>query len=110
RFFNVPDRADSLNKKLDEDMASIATKLKSFQVKDTPSVMVIQFGRATNAYFVMTGRGGVADKMIQYAGGKIAHYDGKGARQLSAEALALANPDIIIATDYGFDKMGSAEK
>ncbi len=109
-YFKVPETADSINRKLDSDMALISLKLKTYDIKDTPRVMVIQFGRATNAYFVMTGRGGIADKMIQYAGGKVATYDGKGARQLSAEALAVANPDIIIATDYGFDKMGSAEK
>ncbi|MFW1308740.1 ABC transporter substrate-binding protein, partial [Vibrio parahaemolyticus] len=57
----------------------------------------------------MTGRKGAADQMIQLAGGKIALYDGKGARQLSGEAVAAANPDIIIATDLGFDKMGSVE-
>ncbi len=71
--------------------------------------MIIQFGRASNSFFVMSGRGGVADKMIELAGGKPSHYDAKGARQISAEAMAIANPDIIIATDYGFDKMGGAE-
>ncbi|MBS1735932.1 MAG: ABC transporter substrate-binding protein [Bacteroidetes bacterium] len=109
-YFKVPQKADSIVNKLNEDMALIPSKLKTFNIKDTPTVMVIQFGRATNAYFVMTGRGGIADKMIKYAGGKVATYDGKGARQLSAEALAIANPDIIIATDFGFDRMGSAEK
>ena len=44
------------------------------------------------------------------AGGKTAHYDGKGARQISAEAIAEANPDIIIATDFGYDQMGSMDK
>ena len=40
----------------------------------------------------------------------MANYDAKNSRQISAEAVAVANPDIIIATDYGFDKMGNAEK
>jgi iron complex transport system substrate-binding protein len=48
--------------------------------------------------------------MIALAGAKPASYDAKGARQISAEAVAIANPDIIIATDFGFDKMGGAEK
>ena len=109
-FFGVPGRADSLNKKLDADLEKAAAMLKEKNIKDTPTVMVIQFGRANNVYFVMTGRGGIADRMIELSGGKPAHYDAKGARQLSAEAIALSNPDIIIATDYGFDKMGSAEK
>jgi iron complex transport system substrate-binding protein len=109
-FFGVPAKADSLNQKLDADLQKASTMLKEKNITDTPSVMVIQFGRANNVYFVMSGRGGVTDKMIELAGGKTAQYDAKGARQLSAEAVAVANPDIIIATDYGFDKMGSAEK
>ena len=48
--------------------------------------------------------------MIRLAGGKTAHYDAKGARQISAEAVAESNPDIIIATDFGYDQMGSMEK
>ena len=80
------------------------------QIKDTPTVMIIHFGRANNVYFVMSGRKGPGDKMIAYAGGKAVKYDAKGARELSAEAVAAANPDIIIATDYGYDKMGSVEK
>ena len=48
--------------------------------------------------------------MIALAGGRTAIYDAKGARQLSAEAVATANPDIIIATDFGFDQMGGMEK
>ncbi len=108
-FFGVPAKADSINKKLDSDLENASAMLKRKNIKDTLSVMVIQFGRANNVYFVMSGRGGITDKMIELAGGKSAHYDAKGARQLSAEAVAMANPDIIIATDYGFDKMGNAE-
>ncbi len=108
-FFNVPGKADSLNDKLDADLKRANNELAVIHVKDTPTVMIIQFGRASNSFFVMSGRGGTPDKMIELAGGKPAHYDAKGARQISAEAMATANPDIIIATDYGFDKMGGAE-
>ena len=108
-FFGVPEKADSLNKKLDADLQKAKDALHLINIKDTPTVMIIQFGRASNSFFVMSGRGGVPDKMIELAGGKPSHYDANGARQLSAEAMATANPDIIIATDYGFDKMGGAE-
>ncbi|HEX7904939.1 MAG TPA: ABC transporter substrate-binding protein [Chitinophagaceae bacterium] len=110
KFFGIDAKADSINKKLDADLEKAKTMLQSLQVKDTPSVMVIQFGRANNNYFVMSGRGGVPDKMIELAGGNVAHYDAKGARQISAEAIAVANPDIIVATDFGFDRMGSMDK
>ena len=48
--------------------------------------------------------------MIKLAGGKTVKYDAKGARQISAEAVATSNPDIIIATDFGYDQMGSMDK
>jgi iron complex transport system substrate-binding protein len=108
KYFGAEKQADSLNKKLDSDMQLVFAAQKN--IKDTPTVMIIHYGQANNVYFVMSGRKGAGDKMIAYAGGKTANYDAKGARQISAEAVAIANPDIIIATDYGFDKMGSAEK
>ncbi len=58
----------------------------------------------------MSGRNGVGDKMLRLAGCTPALYNGKGAREMSAEAVALANPDIIIATDFGYDRMGSMDK
>jgi iron complex transport system substrate-binding protein len=110
QFFGEEKKADSISKKMDADIAKAAAALKSMALKDTPTVMIIHFGRANNIYFVMSGRGGVGDKMIALAGGKTAGYDAKGARQISAESVATANPDIIIATDFGFDQMGSMEK
>jgi iron complex transport system substrate-binding protein len=109
-FFGEEKKADSLTNKMDADITKAAEALKTMNLKDTPTVMIIHFGRAMNIYFVMSGRGGAADTMITLAGGKTVNYDGKGARQISAEAVAVANPDIIIATDFGYDQMGSMEK
>jgi len=108
KFFGAEKQADSLNALLDADMKLVA--VEQAKIKDTPTVMIIHYGQANNVYFVMSGRKGPGDKMILSAIGKTANYDAKGAKQISAEAIAKANPDIIIATDYGFDKMGSAEK
>ena len=109
-FFGEENKADSIIKKMDQDLAIAADSLKALNLVDTPKVMIIHFGRANNVYFVMSGRNGVGDKIIKMAGGKTAIYDAKGARQISAEAVAAANPDIIIATDFGFDQMGSMDK
>ena len=108
KFFGAEKQADSLNALLDSDMKLVA--VEQAKIKDTPTVMIIHYGQANNVYFVMSGRKGPGDKMIEYAIGKTANYNAKGAKQISAEAIAKANPDIIIATDYGFDKMGSVEK
>ncbi|MCW3088629.1 MAG: transporter substrate-binding protein [Sediminibacterium sp.] len=103
-FFGAEAKADSIIKKIDADMQQVTAAQGS--IHDTPTVMIIHYGQANNNFFVMSGRNGAGDKMIRMAGGKTATYDAKGARQLSAEAVAAANPDIIIATDFGFDKMG----
>jgi len=109
-FYGVPAKADSIIKEMDASILAAADSLKAFNSTKKPKVMIIHFGRASNIYFVMSGRHGVGDKMIELAGGETAIYDAKGAKQLSAEAIAEANPDCIIATDFGFDQMGSMDK
>jgi len=106
-YFGVSTVADSLIHQLQQQMQIIYAVQK--QCVDTPSVMVIQFGQANNVYFVMSGRNGPVDAMIKMAMAKPATYLAKGASQLSAEAIAAANPDIIIVTDFGFDKLGGIE-
>lgn len=110
KFFGEDAKAMALCNKMDADFEKAKTFLKTKNIKDTPNVMIIHFGRASNVYFVMSGRKGVGDKIIELAGGKSVKYDAKGARQISAEAVATSNPDIIIATDYGYDQMGSMDK
>lgn len=109
-FLGVENKADSLVAVLDAGIAKAADTLKALGIKDSLKVMIIHFGLRNNNYFVMSGRNGVGDKMIRLAGCTPAKYDGKGSREMSPEAVALANPDVIIATDYGYDKMGSMEK
>jgi iron complex transport system substrate-binding protein len=109
-FYGVPAKADSIIKEMDASIHAAADSLKALNSAKKPKVMIIHFGRASNIYFVMSGRHGVGDKMIELAGGETAIYDAKGAKQLSAEAIAEANPDCIIATDFGFDQMGSMDK
>jgi iron complex transport system substrate-binding protein len=109
-FFKVENAADSIVKSMDAGLARAEDTLKTLGVKDSLRVMIIHFGLRNNNYFVMSGRNGPGDKMIRMAGGTPALYDGKGAREMSAEAVALANPDIIVATDFGFDRMGSMDK
>jgi len=106
-YFGVKGVADSLNKQLQQQMQVVYAAQK--QCIDTPKVMVIQFGQANNVFFVMSGRNGPADAMIKLAMGKPAVYQAKGASQLSAEAIATANPDVLIVTDFGFDKLGGVE-
>jgi iron complex transport system substrate-binding protein len=110
KFFGLEKKADSVITKMESGIAMAADSLKALHVKDSIKVMIIHFGLRNNTYFVMSGRNGVGDKMIRLAGCSPATYDGKGAREMSPEAVAVANPDIIIATDFGYDRMGSMDK
>ena len=110
KFFGVETVSDSIIKTMNAGIAKAADTLKVLNITDSLKVMIIHFGLRNNNYFVMSGRNGVGDKMIRLAGCTPATYDGKGAREMSAEAVALANPDIIIATDFGYDRMGSMDK
>lgn len=106
KFFGQEKKADSLVKVFDEGLARAADTLNARNVHDSLKVMIIHFGLRNNNYFVMSGRNGVGDKMIRLAGCSPA----QGVREMSPEAVAQANPDVIIATDYGYDKMGSMDK
>jgi iron complex transport system substrate-binding protein len=110
KFFGVEKKADSIIAAMNAGINRAADTLKAMNLTDSLRIMIIHFGQRNNNYFVMSGRNGVGDKMIGLAGCTAALYNGKGAREMSAEAVALANPDIIIATDFGYDRMGSMDK
>jgi glycosyltransferase involved in cell wall biosynthesis len=84
------------------------------QYTDHPRVSVIHFGRASNVY-ILVGKGGGGDgggvsKMIEYAGGEMAgDSSGRGMQRMeSPEILAQANPDVILMTDYGYDRLNGS--
>ena len=110
KFFGVENKADSIIKTMGEGIAKATDTIKTMNIHDSLRVMIIHFGLRNNNYFVMSGRNGVGDKMLRLAGASVALYDGKGSREMSAEAVAMANPDVIVATDFGFDRMGGMEK
>ncbi|MDB5197961.1 MAG: transporter substrate-binding protein, partial [Flaviaesturariibacter sp.] len=104
--FGQDTAAQRLNKKLDADLAAAQAYVKGFP--KSPRVMIIHFGQQRNQYFVL-GTRGAANKMIQLAGG-INVADTSGFRNLSPEMVAQAQPDVILATDFGYDRLGSAAK
>lgn len=112
-FFHKEDRAEELCRTLDAQMASAADKVK--QYTDKPRIAVIHFGRASNVYMVVgrgsaggTGDGAAAGKMIEWAGGTTAIDSEKMQRMASPEIIAQANPDIILITDFGYDRLGGS--
>jgi len=98
--------------KIDRGMASAAEAAK--QYKDTPRVAVIHFGRASNVYLIVGNGGGgdasTAGRMVEMAGGKMA-IEKRGMQQMtSPEIIAQNNPQVILMTEYGFDRLGSADQ
>lgn len=106
-YFGKQVEADSLCQKLDQDLLMVKDKLGV--QSDTVKVVVIHFGQAMNIYLAV-GAESVAGKMVEMAGGKIC-IDKKGMERItSPELIAQANPDVILLTDFGYDRLGSKEK
>jgi iron complex transport system substrate-binding protein len=109
-YFHKEQRAEELCRTLDSQLAASLERVK--QYADHPRVAVIHFGRASNIYLVVGrgggGDGGAASQMIEWAGGEMA-IDSKGMQRMeSPETIAQANPDVILVTDYGYDRLGGS--
>ena len=74
-----------------------------------PRVLIMHFGQIGNSYLGLS-KGGVGDQMLQWAGAENALDKVGGMTRLTPGIIAQAAPDVIIATDVGFDRLGSAEK
>jgi iron complex transport system substrate-binding protein len=108
-YFHKEQRAEELCRTLDAQTAASLEAVK--QYTDRPRVAVIHFGRASNVYLVVgkgggTGDGSAASRMIEWAGGEMAIDSQRMQRMESPETVAQANPDVILVTDYGFDRAG----
>lgn len=106
-YFHKEHAADSLCAKLDADIKLAEEKAKEYT--DSLKVLVVHFGQASNIYMVMTTQS-TAGKMIGWAGASMAVTDTKGMRQISAEIVAQSDPDVILLTDFGYDRLGTPEK
>lgn len=109
-YFHKPERAEELCRKLDGDLAKSLEDVKRYT--DPPRVAVIHFGRASNIYLVVgsggKGDGGGAGKMVSWAGAKMA-IDKEGMEKMaSPEVVAKANPDVILLTEFGYDRLGGS--
>ena len=111
-YFHKEPRAEELCNTLDTQRAASLAQVK--QYTDHPRVAVIHFGRASNVYLVVGkgggGDGGGVSQMIEFAGGEMAvDSGGRGMQRMeSPELIAKANPDVILLTDYGYDRLGGS--
>jgi iron complex transport system substrate-binding protein len=111
-YFHKEQRAEELCARIDRGMAEAAEEVK--QYKDHPRVAVIHFGRASNIYLLVGngghGDGGSAGKMVEWAGGEMAIQKEGMQRLVSPEIIAQSNPEVILMTEYGFDRLGSMDQ
>lgn len=106
-YFQKTAKAEALCKQLDTDVLELENSL--IPIRDSLKVLVVHYGQASNVYLIMTSKS-TAAKMIHWAGAKMAVTGEKGMRQLSAEVVAEADPDVILLTDFGYDQLGTADK
>jgi len=109
-YFHKESRAEELCNTLETQRAASLEKVK--QYTDRPRVAVIHFGRASNVYMVVGtgggGDGGGVSQMIELAGGQMAVENRGMQRMESPEIIAQANPDVILLTDFGYDRLGGS--
>ena len=111
-YFHKEARAEELCNTLDTQRTASLEQVKKYT--DHPRVAVIHFGRASNVYLVVGkgggGDGGGVSQMIELAGGEMAVDNaGRGMQRMeSPEIIAKANPDVILLTDYGYDRLGGS--
>jgi iron complex transport system substrate-binding protein len=111
-FFHKEQRAEELCAQMDREMAAAAIAVKKYPT--TPRVAVIHFGRASSTYLLVGNGGGgdasTAGKMVELAGGQMAIQQKGMQKMVSPEIIAESNPQVILMTEYGFDRLGSAEQ
>ena len=111
-YFHKEKRAEELCARMDRQLAEATAAVK--QYKDTPRVAVIHFGRASNVYLLVGNGGGgdasTAGKMVELAGGQMAVQQSGMQRMASPEIIAKVNPEVILMTEYGFDRFGSMDQ
>ena len=104
-FFHQEARAKELVAKLDADMA----RALAARPGKRPRVLLIHYGRAMNVYLAMT-RSSTAGQMIEWAGGEVAVEGERGMVQLSPEIVAQSDPDVLLLTDFGYDRLGAPQE
>jgi iron complex transport system substrate-binding protein len=91
------------------DMAAVLADTLKWANQPKPRVLIMHMGQIANNYLALK-RGSAGDQVLRWAGGTNAVDSVGGMMRLTPELIAKAAPDIIIATDVGFDRLGNAEK
>jgi iron complex transport system substrate-binding protein len=107
--FHHEKQADSVIAQWTADMNAALADTATWASGRKPRVMIMHMGQIANSYLAIK-RGSPGNQIVEWAGGVNAIDSVGGMLRLTPELIAKAAPDIIIATDVGFDRLGSAEK
>jgi iron complex transport system substrate-binding protein len=107
--FGHQQQADSVIAQWNHDMAAVLADTVKWANGAKPRVLIMHMGQIANSYLAIK-RGTPGDQIIRWAGGVNAIDSVGGMLRLTPELIAKAAPDIIIATDVGYDRLGSADK
>jgi iron complex transport system substrate-binding protein len=107
--FHRERQADSVVAQWTRDMAAVLADTVKWASAPKPRVLIMHMGQIANDYLALK-RGSAGDQVVRWAGGVNAVDSVGGMMRLTPELIAKTAPDIIIATDVGFDRLGSAEK
>jgi iron complex transport system substrate-binding protein len=107
--FHREARADSVLATWRADMARALADSSRWAGEPRPRVLVMHLGQIANDYLAVK-RGTPADQIVRWAGGVNAVDSAGGMLRLTPELIARAAPDVIIATDVGFDRTGGVEQ
>lgn len=108
-YFHREQAADSVLAEWRRGMQGLWEDTAQWSGTDRPRVLLIHFGQIINAYLAIN-RGRPGDTMLRWAGAVNAVDSVGGMTRLTPELIARAAPDVIIATNLGFDRYGSAEE
>jgi iron complex transport system substrate-binding protein len=109
RQFHHERDADTVIAHWRSDMAAVLADTIKWANGAKPRVLIMHMGQIANSYLALK-RGSAGDQVVRWAGGTNAVDSVGGMMRLTPELIAKAAPDIIIATDVGFDRLGTADK
>jgi iron complex transport system substrate-binding protein len=107
--FHHERQADSVLAEWRRGMAAALADSARRPANERPRVLIMHFGQVANDYLALK-RGTTADQIIRWAGGVNALDSVGGMLRLTPELIARAAPDVIIATDVGFDRTGGVDR
>ncbi|HEX5408208.1 MAG TPA: ABC transporter substrate-binding protein [Gemmatimonadaceae bacterium] len=109
RYFHREQAADSVLARWKTGMSAVWADTARWNSQRRPRVLLMHFGQIINNYLAVN-RGSPADQMIRWAGGENAMDSLGGMTRITPELIARAAPDVIIATEVGFDRYGDAKQ